>query len=314
METVMGVRRAVAAAIVSVGLAFATGAVAQPAQAPRVPLVQVDGLRSVSPHVQVIPDNSVPLVPNVGFIVGTNGVLVIDTGLGPKNGAAVADVAKRLAKGGKIWLVATHAHPEHELGAQAFPAGTTFIRSKEQAADVVAQGGRLAQAFAARSPAIAELLKGAEPRVADVTFDRDYTVDLGGVSAKLVAMGPNHTGGDTVVWVAAGRVLFSGDLAMRPQPSLMAPDTTIARWMASLGALEALKPAVVVPSHGPIGDVGLVQGYRAYLKEVAERTAQAKAAGASLEAATAEVTDAMAGRYPDKARLAGAVRVAYAGR
>lgn len=308
-----GARNAIMVVLLAAGASLGPGAVAQAPQAPPVPLVQVDRLRSVSPHVQVIPDNSVPLVPNVGFVLGTKGVLVVDTGLGPTNGAAVAAVAKRLAKGGKIWLVATHAHPEHELGAQAFPAGTTFIRSKEQAADVVAQGGRLAQAFAARSPAIAELLKGAEPRLADVTFDRDYTVDLGGVSAKLVAMGPNHTGGDTVVWVAADRVLFSGDLAMKPQPSLMAPDTTIGYWMASLDALEALKPAVVVPSHGPLGDVGLVQGYRAYLKEVAERTAKAKAAGASLEAATAEVADAMAGRYPDKARLAGAVRVAYAG-
>ena len=111
-------------------------------------------------------------------------ILVIDTGLGAKNGAAVAEVARRLAKGGTIWLVTTHAHPEHDLGAQAFPATTKLIRSKDQIADIEAQGLRLAQAFAGRSPAIAELLKGAEFRKADIVFDRSYELDLGGVSAQ----------------------------------------------------------------------------------------------------------------------------------
>jgi len=302
-----GWRGAAAAAVL--GLA-APMAWAQPA-APPVPMVRVEGLKAVSPHVQVIPDNSVSLVPNVGFVVGTKGVLVVDTGLGPTNGAAVAAVAQRLARGGAVWLVTTHAHPEHDLGAQAFPAGAKLIRSKAQEADIADQGMRLAQVFAARSPAIAELLKGARFRPADVTFEREQVVDLGGVSAKVVAMGSNHTAGDTIVWVAADKVLFSGDLAMKAQPSIMAAKTSLAQWMKSLDALEALEPAVVVPSHGPIGDVGLVRGYRDYLREVAERTAAAKAGGADLDKATAAVTEAMVGRYPDRARLAGAVRMVW---
>lgn len=291
-----------------------TAPLVQAQPAPPVPIVQVATLKAVSAHVQVIPDASVSLVPNVGFVVGSKGVLVIDTGLGPKNGAAVAEVAQRLAKGGTLWLVTTHAHPEHDLGAQAFPAKTKLIRSKDQIADIGAQGMRLAQVFAARSPAIADLLKGAAFRKADIVFDRSYELDLGGVSARILAMGSNHTDGDTAIWVPADRVLFSGDLAMKPQPSLMSARTSIAQWMKSLDTLEALKPAVVVPSHGPVGEgVGLIGGYRDYLREVAERTAAAKAAGQSLEAATATVTGAMAARYPDKARLGGAVKVAYAG-
>jgi glyoxylase-like metal-dependent hydrolase (beta-lactamase superfamily II) len=98
---------------------------------------------------------------------------------------------------------------------------------------------------------------------------------------------------------------------MKAQPAMMAPATTIAQWNRSLDTLEALKPAVVVPSHGPIGGVDLVRGYRAYLKEVAERTGAAKAAGLTQEAATAQVIEAMIGRYPDRGRLAGAVLVAW---
>jgi len=277
-------------------------------------MVQAGTLEGVSPHVRVIPDASVPLVPNVGFVVGVKGVLVIDTGLGPRNGETVAEVARRLARGGTIWLVTTHAHPEHDLGARAFPAGTKLIRSKDQVADIEAQGLRLAQVFAARSPAIADLLKGADYRKADIVFDGVYDLDLGGVSVRILAMGSNHTDGDTAIWVPADRVLFSGDVAMKPQPALMSTRTSIAQWMRSLDRLEALKPDVVVPSHGPMGQgAALIQGYRAYLKEVAERTVAARAAGKSLEEATAAVTEAMAARYPDKGRLAGAVRVAYAG-
>src|SRR5688572_18832429 len=52
------------------------------AQAPAAPMVRVEGLKPISPHVQVIPDNSAPLTPNVGFVVGLKAVLVVDTGLG----------------------------------------------------------------------------------------------------------------------------------------------------------------------------------------------------------------------------------------
>jgi hypothetical protein len=63
---------------------------------PPPPIVKVEGLRQISPHVYIIPDNSVPLVPNVGYVIGDQAVLVIDTGLGPQNGAAVYEVRKNL--------------------------------------------------------------------------------------------------------------------------------------------------------------------------------------------------------------------------
>jgi glyoxylase-like metal-dependent hydrolase (beta-lactamase superfamily II) len=93
-------------------------------QAEQAPVVKVEGLRQISPHVHIIPDNSVPVVPNVGYVVGDRAVLVIDTGLGPPNGAAVYEVAKKLAGTKALYLVTTHVHPEHDLGAQAFPDTT----------------------------------------------------------------------------------------------------------------------------------------------------------------------------------------------
>ena len=160
------------------------------AQTPPGPIVKVEGLRQISAHVHIIPDNSVPMVPNVGYIVGDRAVLVIDTGLGPRNGAAVYEVAKKLAGTKALYLVTTHIHPEHDLGAQAFPATTTLIRSTDQVKDIAESGLQLAKIFASRSAINAELLKDADFRKADVTFERDYDLDLGGVQAKLTPWVP----------------------------------------------------------------------------------------------------------------------------
>jgi glyoxylase-like metal-dependent hydrolase (beta-lactamase superfamily II) len=125
---------------------------AQPlaAQTPADPVVKTEGLRQVSPHIYIIPDNSVPLVPNVGFVIGERGILVIDTGLGPRNGSAVLEVAKELGGSRALYLVTTHFHPEHDLGAQVFPESTTLIRSNDQAKDIAEFGLQLAQVFARR--------------------------------------------------------------------------------------------------------------------------------------------------------------------
>jgi glyoxylase-like metal-dependent hydrolase (beta-lactamase superfamily II) len=130
----------------------------QPAQAPPPPIVKPNELRKVSDHVQIIPDDSVQLVPNVGFVVGDKAVLVVDTGMGPRNGAAVSEVAQKLAGGSRaVYLVTTHVHPEHDLGASAFPVTTKLIRSEDQQKDIAEFGLQLAKAFAARAPIYAEL-------------------------------------------------------------------------------------------------------------------------------------------------------------
>ena len=281
------------------------------AQAPPDPIVRVDGLRRISAHVHAIPDNSVPLVPNVGFVVGETGVLVIDTGLGPRNGAAVAEVAQRLGGARKLYLVTTHVHPEHDLGAQAFPAQTEMLRARAQLQDIDEFGLQTAELFAARSAVNAELLKGAAFRKADVTFERDYEVDLGGVRVRLVAMGANHTRGDTVAWIEADRVLFSGDIAMRAQPAFASAYSRLDQWLASLDQLEALKPAIVVPSHGPIGDAGFIAGYRTYLTTIRDRVTAAKRGGQTVDKTVEAVTGELAGQYPDRARLGSAVRATY---
>ena len=140
-------------------------------------------------------------------------------------------------------------------------------------------------------------------------FDRDYTLDLGGIKAKIYAMGTNHTHGDTVVLVDG--VLFSGDVAMRPQPSFANPTAKISHWLDSLDRLEALKAKQLVPSHGPFGDNSIITGYRAYLTRIRDRSAELKKSGKTQDETVQAITDEMSAQFPDKNRLAGAIRAGF---
>jgi glyoxylase-like metal-dependent hydrolase (beta-lactamase superfamily II) len=287
-------------------------AAAQPAGPLPDPLIRSGAVEAVSAHAYVILDEGVPFVPDVGFVVGETGVLVIDTGLGDENGRIVLAEAERLAPGRDIYIVSTHFHPEHDLGAAAFPDDAVMIRSDDQDADIAEAGAVNIERFATFSAANARLLEGASHRPTDVSFADEHSLDLGGVSVRILAMGPNHTRGDTAVFVEGENVLFSGDIAMSRQPAFATPQSNLAQWLSSLDRLEALAPAVVVPAHGPVGDVGFIQGYRDYLTEVREIAAAQKAEGASVEDAVAAASAAMSERYTDGGRLAGAVRAAYA--
>jgi glyoxylase-like metal-dependent hydrolase (beta-lactamase superfamily II) len=261
-------------------------------------------------HVWAIPDGSASLVPNVGIVVGKKAVLVIDTGLGARNGETVLREVAKVGAGKPIYLVTTHVHPEHDMGAHVFPKDSKLLRSKDQIEDIAAGAGmNLVPVFAQRSALNAELLQGAKHRDADIVFDKAYSLDLGGLKAKIYAMGTNHTHGDTAVFVDG--VLFSGDVAMRPQPSFANPTATISHWLASLDRLQALKPRQIVPSHGPFGDTAIIAGYRSYLAQIRDRTAALKKAGKSQDEAIAIVTDEMSAQYPDKNRLAGAIRAGF---
>ena len=277
------------------------------------PMVKENSTVKVAAHTFVIPDMNVGAVPNVGIIVGSRATLVIDTGLGRKNGEAVMREVGKVSSNSELYLATTHVHPEHDLGAAAFPAGTKMIRSRDQQKDIDEFGLELAKSFSARSPAMAELLTGAEFRKADLSFDRDYQLDLGGVLVRIMAVGPTHTRGDTVYFVEGDAVLFAGDVAMPNLPAFASPYSSVRAWLAALTRLAALDPARVVPSHGSMGDKSMIDGYRVFLEAVQVRARELKAKGLGVEAAMEAVAKDLQGKYANQAvaRIGPAVRVAY---
>src|SRR5215471_319864 len=143
--------------------------------------------------------------PNIGIVVGSRAVLVVDTGLGPRNGATIARVANKLAPNRKLFLTTTHFHPEHAGGESGFPAGTILIRDAVQQREMELHGKEMVDLFAGRSAQFKELLTGATLRSPDITFEQEARLDLGGVAARLICFGGAHTKGDELTFVEPDR-------------------------------------------------------------------------------------------------------------
>jgi glyoxylase-like metal-dependent hydrolase (beta-lactamase superfamily II) len=273
------------------------------------PMIKEGVTEKIAEHVYVIPDASAVLVPNVAIIVGDRATFVVDTGLGAKNGEVILREVAKVSKNKELYLATTHVHPEHDLGAHAFPPTTKMVRSSDQVKEIAADNLQTAKRFAGFSPAVAELLQGAEFRKADIVFEKEQTFDLGAVRVRAIAMGSNHTAGDTAFFVEPDAILVSGDVAMSALPALGA-DSRISTWLTSMDRFEKLQPKRIVPSHGPMGDISFVTNYRSYLTAVRDRTLAHKKEGKSLDDTVRLVQDELGSKY-DRNRMAGAIRVAY---
>jgi glyoxylase-like metal-dependent hydrolase (beta-lactamase superfamily II) len=247
------------------GLCCVSSAIAQ-AQQPEFdtnPQLPANAVRRISEHVYAISG-----FPNIGMVIGNRASLVIDTGLGPRNGALIAKEVQKIAKTPKLYLATTHFHPEHASGEAGFPAGTILIRSKIQQQELEQDhGGSLA--LFARNPDYAPYLQGVSFRRPDISFDREYRLDLGGVHVRLMWLGPAHTRGDQEFFVEEDRALFTGDLAMSSiRPRNYAQGSSWEMWITILDELAALRPVYILPDHGAFGDATLIDEQRSFLSRL----------------------------------------------
>jgi len=263
------------------------------------PLVREDATVKLAEHTYVIPDNSVPLVPNVGIVVGARATLVIDPGLGRRNGEAVLREVAKVGRNTEIFIATTHFHAEHTTGYAAFPATAKYVNSRVQEAEFAEGGVQQIKAFSGRSPMTAELLKDAAGRTADITFDRDYLLDLGGVRVRLVVVGPTHTRGDTALFVEGDGVLFSGDVVMNNSFLAAGQASSMKAWLAAFDTFDAMHAKTIVPSHGAVGDASLIAANRAVMKAVQARALELKAQGRSADDAAATVQKELQAMHPD---------------
>jgi glyoxylase-like metal-dependent hydrolase (beta-lactamase superfamily II) len=283
---------------------------------PQPPLVRENATVKLTDHVWVIPDFNVGGVPNVGIIVGSKATLVVDTGMGPRNGETIVREMKKVSTNKDLYLVTTHYHPEHSLGAAAF-TGAKLLMTRIQQQDMSELGKQIQDTFANRSALNAELLKGVPYPTPDIVFDREHRLDLGGVHARLMWRGPAamHTRGDTMILVEEDRVLFTGDVVMSQRFLAAQQTSSIKTWVATLDELAALRPAHVVPSHGKLGDAALIARDREFLQAVQARVAELKRAGKTIDEAIAAITSEIAPKYSEWGNPSGAgavVRAAYA--
>lgn len=265
----------------------------------------------LSDHVTVVLQGQPGAQSNVGIVVGSKGTLVIDSGLGPRNGAILANVARQLSGGGTLlYVAATHFHPEHMMGESGFPSSAVVVRSMGQQQDIDVTGaaeGRGVVALFKGMPNRAADMEGAIYRTPDVTFAGETLIDLGGTRVRLIELGPAHTRGDVGFFVEGEGVVFTGDVAMSTPIGINSARYTSAPtsarvWLASLERLMALQPRHVVPSHGPLGDASMIEKHRLFMTAVRDRVSTLKGQRRTADQVAPTVTTELAATYqvPEK--------------
>ncbi len=294
--------------------ALVTLSAAQEGNAPAPPpLVRENATVKMAPHTYVIPDFMVGQVPNVGIVVGSKATLVIDPGLGTRNGETVRREAEKLSKNTEVFLASTHYHTEHTLGIGAFPGGR-YVNSRTQDADFVQGWEAHGRGFAARTPVHKELVETATPRRADILFDTEHVLDLGDVRVRMIVVGPTHTRGDTIFFVEGDNVLFAGDVVMNESFVAANQNSRMKGWLAAFDLLEKMQPKVIVPAHGKVGDGSLIGINRAFMLQIQTRARALKAEGRSIDETAAAIQKEMQAKHPGFERLngvSGAARAAY---
>lgn len=279
------------AALLPIMLLAGTAAAAQN----QSPVLSEETVR-VSDHVWAIMG-----YPNIGIVIGARSALVVDTGLGPRNGATVARAVSRLAPHAKLYLTTTHFHPEHASGDAGFPAATTLIRNSVQQQELEAHGETTIAAFSAKNDLQKELLADVKLRKPDITFDSQYRLDLGGgVKVRLLWFGGAHTNGDELVFVEPDRTLISGDVVQnKVVPRISAEGSTPSSWIAVLDKVQALGALHVLPDHSDVGDGTLVAQERAFIVDLDNRALDLKRQGVLVADAGERLTADFKARYPD---------------
>ena len=280
-------------------LLIAAGAILAPAAAwAQIPqsLLSEDNLKKVSDHVYVIEG-----FPNVAIVVGTRATLVVDTGLGERNGATVMRAEQKVAKGPILYLTTTHYHSEHTAGESAFPAGTIIIRNKAQQEEMEKMVGGHLDAFRKMSAINSDLLQNVKFRAPDILFDREAKIDLGGVTARLFWVGPAHTKGDELIFVEEDAVLIPGDIVQKNIfPIMPNEDASLKGWLANLDQVQALHPKYIVSDHGSaILDPSQIDAQRAYFMVLQSRALELKKQGVSVDDAAKTMTAELKAQHPD---------------
>ncbi len=262
--------------------------------AQNMPLVEEKATR-VSEHVYAIVG-----FPNIGIVVGNRATLVVDTGLGPRNGATIMRVVRKLSPAQKLFLTTTHFHPEHSAGEAGFPADTVLIRPAVQQQEAEKSAAEMIARFSTMSAQNRELLAGVKLRVPDMVFDREVTLDLGGVTARLMWLGTAHTKGDELIFVEPDSALIPGDVVQdKLVPRVNAGEGSPKGWLAVLDNIAPLKPRYIVPDHGALGDGSLISKERSFISDLQSRALTLKRQGVPVTDAGKRLTAEFTAQYPD---------------
>jgi len=225
------------------------------------------------------PDNDGE-VGNSGFVVGTSGVVVIDTGASYRHGRAMLDAIRRVTEKPVRLVIITHAVQEFLFGSAAFAElGVPLLTHAKSAELMRSRCDRCLENL--RSIFGIEALAGTRLVVPTQTIAGSTTLDVGGRTLDLLYFGWASTPGDLAVLDRRSGVLFAGGLvAFGRIPELR--DGNLDGWLQALNRLSQAPAQMLVPGHGPVGHAEEIEATASYLRDLDAQVRSLYSGGASL--------------------------------
>lgn len=239
--------------------------------------------QQVAPHAWFVQGDSAlgsrdnrNFISNAGFVVTTDGVVVIDALGSPALARALLKTIATVTAQPVRLVILTHYHADHVYGAQVFrDAGATIVAHGLGRGYLESESARL-RLKASIDQGLTE--PGTRLVAADTWLAGSASFSVGGTRFEAMQVGPAHTVEDLAVYFPDEGVLFAGDLVFRGRVPYVG-DADSRRWIDSLDRLLALPARVIVPGHGPHSaepraDLQLTRDYLAYLREAMGRAAR----------------------------------------
>jgi len=253
-------------------------------------------LQQVGPNIWAAIHNDKATAPawaNAGFVIGDDGVAVIDTFASEATATALlAEIRARTALPVKF-VINTHYHSDHVAGNGVFAnAGAIVLAQRQVRGWIHTENLRLlGPSITPEQRAITEAFVAPT-----VVYDHGANLFLGSRRIQLRSF-PGHTGGDSIVVIPDSRVLFAGDLLFHDMlPTLV--DASTRPWIDTLDALLAQYAGfTVIPGHGDVGHSPDVSAFRDYLQTLHTLVSNAQARGKSGDAALETVMPALKEKY-----------------
>ncbi|MEM6606225.1 MAG: quinoprotein relay system zinc metallohydrolase 1 [Pseudomonadota bacterium] len=183
-------------------------------------------------------------IVNTGFIVGDDGVIVIDTGPSRLYGEAMRQVIAETTDKPVATVLITHLHPDHFLGNQAF-SDVPILALPGTVKGIEEQGELFNDAMYRM---VGTWMKGTEVRV-PAALGSESRIVVAGRELELLNLA-GHSGADLAVFDQKSGVLFAGDLVFY-QRTPTTPQANVSRWLDDLAVLHKVPFRVLVPGHGP---------------------------------------------------------------